>query len=215
MTVVWGFVIAVFPIFLPMFPWNQDDSNIGEFILLYLIVGCIKRTGGKLGRLLWLIIWSICVAGLAGSAIVLHKLMPKYEMFFYRYNSVIVIVEAVAVFMLFLTFEVKNDKIREAVQWAQGSSLVVYLLHMHPLFKDEYTKWRIFNYININSFWIYSVQVLMTVLVIFVAGTLIGKVVCRVADRYIEQIMNLIKYVIYSFTRIMSKLLRQDNDIRR
>lgn len=183
LTLIWGCTVSVFPTFFPVFPWSQDDSNIGEFILLYLIVGCIKRIKKRPRTIVWLLIWAVCAAGLTGSAIVLHRFVPAHETFFYRYNSAVVIVEALAVFMSFLSLEIKNARIQEATLWIQGSSLIVYELHMHPLFKEKYTEWKIFNYVSTDSFGVYIMQILLTVFGIFIIGTLFGKPVCYVSEK--------------------------------
>lgn len=177
LTTVWGCTISVFSTFLPFFPWSQNDSNIGEFILLYLITGCIKRWNGYGKRIKWVVIWGLSVLALSSSALILHFVAPDHEMFFYRYNSVFVISEAVAVFVLFLPIKVIHEKVQRIIIWVQKGSLAVYLIHMHPLFKEKYTEWKIFDFIKDKNPGIYVAYILITCLFIFGSGTLIGRVI--------------------------------------
>ena len=42
-TVVYGCAVSVLPTILPVFPWYQDESEMANFILLYLMAACVKR----------------------------------------------------------------------------------------------------------------------------------------------------------------------------
>lgn len=174
-TFVWGCVISVFPTFLPVFPWRQDNSNIGLFILLYLITGCIRRQKRIYQCTLWVILWILSLIVLSLSAIILHYVVTEYEMFFYSYNGVFVIVEAVALFMIFSSKSITNPLLGKVLKYISESSLAVYLIHMHPLIKEHYTEWGVLRYINVNSPVLYAIQILATCFLIFIIGIMIGK----------------------------------------
>ncbi len=191
-TVIFGCAVSVFPTLLPMFPWYQDESEMANFILLYLIIGCIKRLRSSKGNAtliknkifviiqrkpFWIIMWVLSVLLLGASAFVLHRIAPAYEMYFYKYNGILVMLEAIAVFMVFLDADIYAEGIRNCITWVAGSSLVVYLVHMHPLFKSRYKEWGLFEFVSINSPAIYVMQICLTVLFVFAIGTVTGKVV--------------------------------------
>ncbi len=203
-TAIFGCIVCVFPTVFPVFPWYQDESEMANFILLYLIAGCIKkskegilsdavdknhenRLGNKMKegwvkrRAIWVVIWLISAIVLFMSAMILHQISPNYEMYFYKYNSIFVVMEAVSIFMVFSCIETQNSRKKDLIVWFSGSSLVVYLVHMHPLFKNQYTEWELLKYVNINSPILYLFQICVTVLIVFVILALMGKAVNQIA----------------------------------
>ena len=178
LTMIFGSAVCICPTFLPFFPWNQDTSQIANFILLYLLVGCIKKHDTqKIKKILWVVLWMLCVVILTGSAMIFHDILPSYEMYFYSYNSVFVMLEAICIVMIFKDINYINVAIRDLASWVSGSSLVVYLIHMHPLFKSRYTGWGLFKFVNISSPVEYFFQVCSIVFGVFIIGTIAGKII--------------------------------------
>ena len=195
-TVICGCIISIFPTLLPFFPWNQDNSNIGQFILLYFIAASIKRmqennNGGIVHRKwIWFLTWILNTIILILSATVIHIIRPEHELYFYRYNSPFVILEAVALFIIFVNIDIKSRFIRKTIEWVQRSSLVVYMIHMHPLFKVKYDEWRLLQYINVRLLRVYVVQIVLTAFIVFAIGTIGGWVICKVAKIFGKALEN-------------------------
>lgn len=213
LTIIYGSATCVLPTFLPMFPWYQDVSEMANFLLLYLVTACVKRIernqaesdslclteGMNKGvliqkkRTVWIVLWIMCVAVLTASAIVIHRISQVHEMYFYAYNGTFVMLEALAAFMAFKDIRIDSKGVSKTITWIQGSSLVVYLLHMHPLFKERYTEWGWFKYVNVNSPGIYVLQIGLTVIVLFGLGTIIGKIFIMISNRISSRINDLVE----------------------
>lgn len=197
-TLLSGAVISIFPTFLPIFPWHQDYSNIGLFVLLYLITAMIKRNQSKFKNKIWRFTWVIPGILLTISAVTIHVLkrnipfLEGRELELYEYNSVFVILEAILIFIAFLGMR-NMRKMEKVFIWISSGSLVVYLIHMHPVVKEQYTKWKVFKYINIQNSGIYLIQMLSTCLLIFVMGTLAGRLVCRISDSMVKKVSRVIE----------------------
>ncbi len=196
-TLVYGCATCIFPTFFPMFPWYQDVSQMANLLLLYLMTGCVKRVHNDIenntlnmhnyhitqilnnltSKKIWFTIWIICIISLTGSAILLHTLNPQHESYLYTYNSPFVMLEALSLFIVFKDIHIKKMSIGKAITWLQSSSLMVYLLHMHPIYKTKYVSWNLFRYFSINSPIIYLIQFFLTIIVLFMLGTIIGKIV--------------------------------------
>ncbi len=215
-TIIFGCAVCVLPTLLSMFPWYQDESEMANFILLYLMTACIKKVDRELTdrnginlsdrqsnivkilgkKAIWIVIWGLCVAALTGSAVILHHISKSHEMYFYAYNGVFVVLEALSVFMVFKHINIENEALGRTLMWIQGSSLFVYLLHMHPLFKDKYIQWGWFGYVNVKSPGIYAVQICLTVLLLFIVGTACGKAAIILSDKTWKIVNNKIEGII-------------------
>lgn len=212
-TWICGIVISVFPTFLPIFPWNQNYSNIGLFILMYLITACIKRNKCRISARCGGIFWGISFLILCMSGIVIHNASLKiselsgYEMYFYKYNSIFVILEAVFLFVIFLQLPTINSRHGNIITRISENSLIVYLIHMHPIVKEQYTEWKVLGFIDTNNFEIYTIQIILTCLLIFISGIIVGESVRSIAERLAFGMETFIN------KKIMLMLKKQRNNI--
>lgn len=138
-------------------------------------------------------IWIALVLALTASGISISLLSPKYtalsgkELVLYQYCSPIVVFEAISLFGFFIT---KKDEERRSIprllSWICSLSLIIYLLHMHPIFKEVYTRYGLLLYINVNNPLLYLGQVIITAVFILAGATLIGQFIINPISRRIE-----------------------------
>jgi len=72
-------------------------------------------------------------------------------------------------------------------------SLIVYLLHMHPIIKNVYTKYSLLDFINVDGI-SYFFDVTLIVAGIIIAGVLIGNCIILPLSTLLEQCMNKLIY---------------------
>lgn len=194
MTVMLFIVFSIFQTFLPFLDWTQDYSNIGLFILLYFITACVKRNIGKLTQISGGILWGVSFAGLVGTWMSLHILsvhgltvLSSKEMWFYQYSSPFVILEAVGLFEIFMKCGMSNLNLKEkkVIIVVSNASLVTYLIHMHPIFKNKYIEWGLFSWVNTESAVIYLCEVIGITALVMMCGVIISLPIVKVTKRII------------------------------
>ena len=179
--------------FISVAPWEK--SNLHIFILLYLVADYMKQYKKQLLKYssCFFPIWIALVLALTASGISISLLSTKYpalsgkELVLYQYCSPIVVFEAISLFGFFIT---KKDGERRSfprlLSWICSSSLIIYLLHMHPIFKEVYTRYGLLQYINVNNPLLYLGQVIITAIFILAGATLIGQFIINPISRRIE-----------------------------
>ena len=181
-------VCIVFPSFLSAVDWTAQ-GDLGLFVCLFFIAACFHRQkpNAKKRKLfllcsvvsIALMVLSVYMIGYVGNHI---SILRGKEQIFYRYSSVFVVTSAVGLFGYFATFQQRGSIIQQFCGKAARYSLVVYLVHMHPIIKQFYTEWRIVDYMATKSALLYSLQLVGTCLVVGVVCSGIGFFVLRLAD---------------------------------
>lgn len=179
--------------FISVASW--DRSNLLLFILLYLVADYMKHYKEYLQKRpsCFLPVWIVLVLLLTASGISISLLSTKYtalsgkELVLYQYCSPFVVFEAIALFGFFITRkEGKRRSFPRLLSWICSSSLIIYLLHMHPIFKEVYTRYGLLQYINVNNPLLYLGQVIITAIIILAGATLIGQFIINPISRRIE-----------------------------
>lgn len=187
-------LISIFPTFLSIFNWTQDYSNIGLFVFLYFIVGLIKKYENNDIKIGGGQIWSISILLLFTSWIVIYLLSYKFtpfagrEMILFQYCSPIVISEAVGMFLLFL--RIKTVHKIKFVGILANSSLVVYLIHMHPIIKNNYVQWNIFGWVNVSNPIIMIIQLTTFVFCVYGIGVVLSIPLNKAATVVSNKVVN-------------------------
>ena len=176
-TLILFLFISVFTWLLSPFDWNQDYSNIGLFVLLYFLTACIKKFNipKKYGFYLWVISLITIVLSYGCMHVLFNGAYRYREMLLYQYNSPFVIMEAIGLMIMFTKtkFAPKN-RINKMIELLANCSLIVYLIQMHPIFKEKYVSLGLFAWIDINNFLIYISEMFCCVLMVFVIGILLN-----------------------------------------
>lgn len=183
-------IVSFGPAFLSFLGWNQNYSNIGLFIFLYFIVAGMKKDTNIFSRIKGGILWVISVMCLVGTWIVLYILgnigisgCVGKEMFFYQYWSPFVIMEAIGLFKIYSEKEITiiNGVIKKLLFTVANASLIVYLVHMHPIFKINYVKWGGLSGIDVNNILVFIFELLLIVIIIFISGIICSIPVVKLA----------------------------------
>lgn len=111
------------------------------FITLYLVGGYIKLYIGKdYDKNKYLILYLVLSFLLYGTRILILMIANKSGIvladMFYSYNSVIVTLSSICLFMFFKKIKIKNKKIKSMILKIAPLTLAVYIIHEHPLIKD-------------------------------------------------------------------------------
>lgn len=203
-----GVLIAILPTFLGWLNWNQNYSNIGLFVFLYFIGSYVvqfmkdkklnQRLGGALVAVafLMLVISAVTISYLQRSI----GALANKEMYFYQYWSSFVIAEAIGWYLAVIG-GIKIDSVSKIssklIFMLSTSSLISYELHMHPLFKNRYVEWGVFNYINVGNSTAYFLSTVLTIVVIMFISVIVNiplsKLSRVIADRLYLHVPKIIK----------------------
>jgi len=155
-------VIVLYPFLMGNFGWNQNYSNIGIFVLLYLVAECPRKKTSvlhniRIGAGLFMLSFGLLFL----SAVSIHYASKFYpalsgkEMFFFKYGSPAVIGEAIGLFIMFYNMRVGRSKssqaVSSAVSFLARGSLVSYLLHMHPVIQNLYTSYDALSFMKAHT----------------------------------------------------------------
>ena len=168
------------------------------FIVLYLVAAHIRRYG--LPKLPYGIL-HVAISIFSTLTFTLLKLGGKYfeiceqaSEILLRYNSATVFWASVCLFLFFLNHPIKPTKISQRLICdVSGASFGVYLLHEHPLLRD--ILWN--NIVRLqgttNSVGSYLVRMLISIVVIFVAGVISGWLVMSIINLLEKLIRKILK----------------------
>lgn len=179
------------------FAWDQDYSNIGLFICLFFLCALIKRNIEKISRSGAICILFLSIILMVASYITMKEfgtagltVFEGKEEFFYSYNCPIVIIQACSIFIVFLKGKYRTFK---GLSTITGASLVVYLIHMHPIFKQQYINYNLLKWMSTKNSLIYVCQVLLLTLLIYLLGILLSFPVLFISRKMTEKICGILK----------------------
>ncbi len=172
--------------------WSKDSLLL--FVLLYFMAAVIKKNETLIESFgkNWLFGYMIMVVLLFLAVLILSKikLLNGKEMYLFQYASPLVVMEGLCLFNYFISLNnsMKDKNRPSLVKWVCTASLFVYLIHMHPVFKNLYTKYAILSYIDVNSaFYIFGV--LLTVIVVVLVSTFLGCCIFGPVSKRIESVI--------------------------
>lgn len=197
-------VNIVFPTVIPFIGWGENYTVL--FVCLYFVSASIYRLssshpnspniyGG--GVCLWLLSTVTLIASpylISKLSCRLIFLVDKSD-FFYNYHNIIVLIEAVGLFLwINKDFVVSNSRLNRIIQYFSKGSLVVYLYHMHPIFKRMYSELSIFKelYSEVGS--LYIIRILGASVCIFVIGILLNSVISKIVKKISDMIILIVKH---------------------
>lgn len=156
-----SFVLVVinflFPSFLPFGGWGEHYTFL--FISLYFVAASIQRMNSKRANTSpiyrgGLLFWAVSAMTMIGSPYIIKTLSSKIsflvgrEDYLFNYHNIVVLLEAVGFFVYITNKQNQiceaNPKMSRVITRLSECSLIVYLYHMHPIFKRQYSGWPIF-----------------------------------------------------------------------
>ncbi|MBQ7646655.1 MAG: acyltransferase [Clostridia bacterium] len=196
-------VVVLLPTFVPkqIFSFaNWGESRLPLFICLYFIAACIKRfelhkksiiTGfaiwgsSTLILILLSVIWGIAAKKWGGVFVQSFDLL-------YDYSSLLVVLEAVGLFLIFCRIKDGSNAVKKISSKIAGCSLIIYIYHMHPIIKNMYVKWNIFEWVNTDSGIIYIFEVFGVALAVLAAGVIVGIALNKIVSLVSKAVIKLI-----------------------
>ena len=186
-------VISLLPTFAGFLNWNQDYSNIGLFILMYFIAGIFEKVSLDNRRIpCFLSIWLICFVALVCSPYAIKIVKSRISIgkleasYMYQYWNVLVIGEAVSLFALLKDIKISNDKLGRVLKTFAGATLITYELHMHPIFKTQYTPLKVFSYVDVSNSLEYIIEILLTCAAIWGIGVVVSIPVTKLSKKFVK-----------------------------
>ncbi len=91
--------------------------------------------------------------------------------------------EAIGLFKIYSEKEITiiNGVIKKLLFTVANASLIVYLVHMHPIFKINYVKWGGLSGIDVNNILVFIFELLLIVIIIFISGIICSIPVVKLA----------------------------------
>lgn len=146
-------VFCVIPTFFELFGWKdvQHGYSLAWFITLYYCTAFLVKSEWYKKVSVWVYVagYLVCSILLWASVLVIGSIgsLSVYADYFIRnYAAVPVFIQSFSLVLAFLSFDIKLLPER-IFTFLASSSLMSYILHMHPLLKQFYTR------INIESFY--------------------------------------------------------------
>lgn len=177
------FIFCVNPTFFELFGWNdvQHGYSLAWFVTLYYCTAFFVKSQWYQKVPAWAfgVGYAICSFLLWASVLVIGRIGPLsgYANYFIRnYASVPIFIQSFALVFAFLRLDIKiSSKENSTPSILASGSLMSYILHMHPLLKQFYTR------INIGVFYPKSLPMyILGCMVISVSIYLLGVFVYNV-----------------------------------
>ena len=105
--------------------FNDTGYTVYQLIMMYWIGGLVKSTLDRYKHLPWRsIAFATYIASIIGVILMMHS-MRYFKVI--SYNNPVIVIESVALFVIFATMRFKS----RAINWIASSAFAVYLIHMH------------------------------------------------------------------------------------
>lgn len=172
-------------------PVNPTGYNVMQFIYLYFLGRYLNIYHITIDKKYAIFVYVLC-AILSGTLsfifIDTRETTKWFFLFAEKYNSPILIVESVALLLLFRNFVFKN----RIINWAASSVIAVYLIHTNPNIDESI----LYPLLSDNYFSIDTIFLRYLVLFCLSVGTLIG---CLIIDK-------LLSFVIVPVSHLLEKI---------
>lgn len=163
LTAILYMFFSVLPVLPGRFGWKSYYSEITLFVLLYFLVAWIRLGNIKIkSRFLWGG-YGLAAVTLFSSYMLLVKIGYENTTYMYAYYNPLVIIEAVCLFMIFknMNVNVNMNKRKSIIDFLVPNTLICYLLHMHPVIKNNYVQLGVLNW-TVDTGILYSIAIFLT-----------------------------------------------------
>ena len=167
------------------------------FVILYLVSAYLRRY--PLPKKPYGIFY-ICISVFSVlSYALLDYLSPYLSLFrqardiIYRYNSLVIFLAAVSLFLFFINHPIKTEKLwGKQITKISAVSFSVYLFHEHPVIRPVLWDKTIKLFETVNSVPMYLLRLSISIVCIFVVGAVLGWIISLLINSS-EKIFNKIK----------------------
>lgn len=155
--------------------WFKGGYSTISFIGLYLLSGFYHKYGNRNPRkrtlLLIFILFILTNSILLYSSI--YKFNGAYNNFFVDYNSPMVIIASLSIFLFFTKLHIKKNKI---INYIAASCFAAYLFQMNHFFAHEIFITSIKRGFINNNFFIFIIETALFLITIFIASIILDKI---------------------------------------
>ncbi len=178
-------LICIFSI-IPMFTGQRWETttdfyqNLGLFITIYFIAAYVKLYPNKyfnniklniiITVVMQIVVWSLIIIIMQFG----NKIGIKDTQYFNDFNSPIVLIQSISIFLIFKNIDIKSSKFINSIG---KSTLAVYLIHEHPIiypiiWKDIFKSEVYYN----SSTMLFLLNILLSVGIVFIVSIVIDKI---------------------------------------
>lgn len=178
-------LICIFSI-IPMVTGQRWETttdfyqNIGLFITIYFIAAYVKLYPNKyfnniklniiITVVMQIVVWSLIIIIMQFG----NKIGIKDTQYFNDFNSPIVLIQSISIFLIFKNIDIKSSKFINSIG---KSTLAVYLIHEHPIiypiiWKDIFKSEVYYN----SSTMLFLLNILLSVGIVFIVSIVIDKI---------------------------------------
>lgn len=118
--------------------------------------------------------------------------MVGKEEYLYNYHNIVVLTEAIGLFLAVTNVDIsiKRKILIKAVPLAARGSLVIYLYHMHPIFKRLYPEWKAIERLYSEVWFVYLFKTLVVSIIIYILGLILSIIINRIVNFFTNKIMD-------------------------
>lgn len=179
-------ITSILPSFFNQFDWSVDRGNLMLFVTLFYLTVYIENINVSKWKyiLLYIISFVLCII----SFFVLQVL--NYNSFYLiTYNSPFVVGMAAGLYGMLHNISIPNSAIQKIIRKISEASLVIYIVHMHPIIKTLYVDKGIFAFMHCSNSMIFVIEkILMCIAVVF-----LGECIYLVLGKRIRSLSTLIR----------------------
>ena len=155
-------------------------QNLGLFITIYFIAAYVKLYPNKyfnniklniiITVVMQIVVWSLIIIIMQFG----NKIGIKDTQYFNDFNSPIVLIQSISIFLIFKNIDIKSSKFINSIG---KSTLAVYLIHEHPIiypiiWKDIFKSEVYYN----SSTMLFLLNILLSVGIVFIVSIVIDKI---------------------------------------
>lgn len=189
--------IVVFSIIPTIFLWSRRVLGTGYnfvwFIVLYCIAAYIRLYGLKFGKK-WICLYiALAIVGVVSRLVIGNATLYLFGVekgtdLLYSYNSILVLVMSIVVFMFFTKVKIKTEKMSKAILFLSTNSFGVYLCHEHFMIRQPL--WELVNITKLEKYGvgITFLYILLVAIVIYILGCTIEYVRIKIIEKNLELI---------------------------
>lgn len=192
----------VFPTIIPFISgWGENYTML--FVTLYFVSAIIHRLNCSLPMNRKILLGGVFLWGIMTFVMVCSPYVIEYlsnhirflvgkEEYLYNYHNIVVLTEAIGLFLAVTNVDIsiKRKILIKAVPLAARGSLVIYLYHMHPIFKRLYHEWRAIERLYSEVWFVYLFKILVVSIIIYILGLILSIIINRIVNFFTNKIID-------------------------
>lgn len=159
-----------------------DGYHLMHFITLYVLAGTLRRMNLlKLNVRKLFVCLILLLVLMTGFHMCKMVFPPTAVLYSLRYNSPMLMVASVLIFLLFANLKIMS----RAINWVSESVLAVYLISTLPFFGPRY--YRLIKQLSVNYSGLSEFFLILVTMICFYSACILGEKLRKFSMRYIEE----------------------------